>query len=380
MRILLSLTYYTPYLSGLTLYAKRIAEYCVRHGDHVSVLTMQYDCILPPAEQCNGVRVVRVPVVVRLSKGFLSFSWLLSAGKEVRGHDVVVIHLPQAEGVIPALWARLFRKRLIVVYHCDVMLPPGLFNRLVEATLAMVHRLTLWLSDAIVTNTSDFARHSALLAPYRSKIHCIYPPMIKQRDTGGRTVDAIRSMASFRGIRIGMVGRMAAEKGIEYLLQSIPLLQQSLPSPFRIYLVGPVNPVGEEEYRRRIETLLNQYPHQVQVLGVLPDAQMGAFFSLLDVLVFPSVNATESFGMAQGEAMMLGVPVVVSDLPGMRVPVQKTGMGRLIPPCNSQALAHAICTVIKEKGAYRNRRTLAEQEFSDERSGAAFLQLLHQTV
>ena len=54
---------------------------------------------------------------------------------------------------------------------------------------------------------------------------------------------------------------------------------------------------------------------------------MGSFYTCIDVLVVPSINSTEAFGLVQVEAMMMGVPVVASDLPGVRVPVQKQGWG-----------------------------------------------------
>jgi len=50
----------------------------------------------------------------------------------------------------------------------------------------------------------------------------------------------------------------------------------------------------------------------------------------------------------QIEAMLQGTPVVASDLPGVRQPVLKTGMGRIVPPRDSSALADAICSVLTE--------------------------------
>jgi glycosyltransferase involved in cell wall biosynthesis len=50
----------------------------------------------------------------------------------------------------------------------------------------------------------------------------------------------------------------------------------------------------------------------------------------------------ESFGIAQAEAMMCGVPSVTTDLPGGRYPVQATGHGLIVPVADPVALRQAL--------------------------------------
>ncbi|MGZ6347894.1 MAG: glycosyltransferase, partial [Anaerolineales bacterium] len=69
MRILTVLTYYRPHTSGLTIYAERLARAFAKKGHQVTVMTTQYDKSLPLEEMMDGVRVVRVPVALRISKG-----------------------------------------------------------------------------------------------------------------------------------------------------------------------------------------------------------------------------------------------------------------------------------------------------------------------
>ena len=71
MRILIVLTYYRPHTSGLTIYAERLAKARVRRGHQVTVLNSRYLKELPPEEIQDGVRVVRAPVLFRLSKGVI---------------------------------------------------------------------------------------------------------------------------------------------------------------------------------------------------------------------------------------------------------------------------------------------------------------------
>ena len=71
MKILIELTYYRPHTSGLTIYAERLATALAGRGHQVTVLTSQYDKSLPREEMMEGVRVVRVPVLLRISKGVI---------------------------------------------------------------------------------------------------------------------------------------------------------------------------------------------------------------------------------------------------------------------------------------------------------------------
>lgn len=102
-------------------------------------------------------------------------------------------------------------------------------------------------------------------------------------------------------------------------------------------------------------------------MGQLEDSQLGAYYSLLDVYVLPSINSTEAFGMVQVEAMMMGVPVVATNLPGVRVPIQRTGMGVTVPIKNSQKLAEAIIGVILSKEKYTKNKDFIQKEFAFEK-------------
>ncbi len=54
----------------------------------------------------------------------------------------------------------------------------------------------------------------------------------------------------------------------------------------------------------------------------MPEERLGDFYASLDVFTLPSVNAFEAFGIVQAVAMLAGVPVLSSDIPGVRQPVE----------------------------------------------------------
>lgn len=384
MEILFSLTYYTPYVSGLTLYVKRLGEALVKEGHQVSVISFQHQKNLRTREKINGADIFRVRPLMKISKGFFSLDWLVKSWREARRNDVIIVSLPQFEGFWPAFFGRLFGKKVISIYHCEVILPEGFFNRIIESGLNLSNRLTLALSERVVTYTRDFAQNSKLLPGFKNKLTFVYPP-IPSPNIDKRIQKILREKIKSKDqFVIGVAARLAAEKGIEYLLESIPAIKSKIKDQrsnkqIKIIIAGSPEPVGEEKYKRKILTLVEKYKDSVIFLGELKKEEMGAFYSLLDVLVLPSINSTEAFGMVQVEAMMAGVPVVASDLPGVRIPIQKTGMGITVPAGNSQKLAEAVAKILLNRNKYKyiKDKKSVENEFSLEKTIGFYRQLIH---
>ena len=111
--------------------------------------------------------------------------------------------------------------------------------------------------------------------------------------------------------------------------------------------------VGEESYASRLAPLLDSLQDHWTFLGLLSPVEMSAFFHECDLTVLPSINSTESYGLVQVELMTCGTPVIASDLPGVRVPIDLTGMGLVVPARDSKALSEAIMEILSEPDRYR---------------------------
>src|SRR5829696_4723984 len=178
MRILVCLTYYRPHISGLTIYVERLSRALVDRGHSVTILTSQFDPQLRRLEWDDGVRIIRVPVVMRVSKGVIMPSLGRWASRLVHEHDVISIHLPQFDAVGIAARGRLFRRPAILTYHCDLQLPPGAFNRVADRVVSATNYAAGLLSDRVVSYTKDYADHSPLLRRFCDKLAVIPPPVV----------------------------------------------------------------------------------------------------------------------------------------------------------------------------------------------------------
>ena len=382
MRILTVLTYYRPHTSGLTIYAERLARALVKRGHEVTVFTSQYDPSLPLEEKMDGVHIIRIPVAFRLNKGVVmpSFGWKVS--RQVAEHDVILLHLPQFDAAGVALRGRLLKKPTVILYHSDIVLPPGLTNRLVNFVVDVMNNLAGLFAHKIVAYTQDFARHASYLIRHAKKVQVILPNVQISPATPKAIADFREKHNANNRKMIGMATRFAAEKGIEVLLEAIPIVQKKHPD-VKVLFAGQYEGVwGEEAYAARLRPLISKYQQEGcwEFLGILPMQEMAAFFSNLDLLVVPSLNSTETFGFVQVEAMMSGTPCVASDLPGVRQPVTMTGMGKVIPVGDAQALAKAILEILDQPEKFQGEPAGVVQMFHPDTNAAAFEALFRELL
>jgi glycosyltransferase involved in cell wall biosynthesis len=381
VKVLLVLTYYHPHVSGLTIYVKRLATALAKRGHQVTVLTSRYDRTLPSEEVIDGVRVVRAPVLLRISKGVIMPAFPLLAWRFIRQHDVVSIHLPQFEASLLGLLARLAGRPLVLTYHCDLQLPKGWFNRVVDGVVFVSNYVAGQLAQAAVAYTQDFAQHSHFLSRFLKKVRVIPPPVIMPLPDPG-AVEAFRKVHDLAGRPVvGMAARLATEKGVEVLIDAMPLLLQAFPR-LKVLFAGQYQDVmGEEVYYHRLMPMIERLgPEHWEFLGVLTQDQMPSFFAACDVLVVPSLNSTESFGLVQVEAMLCNTPSIASNLPGVRQPPLMTGMGEVAPIGDSEGLAEAIIRVVQRPDDYARPRRFIEDMFNLDRTVGGYERLFAELV
>ncbi len=375
MKILTVLTYYRPHTSGLTIYVERLAKTLAQRGHDVTVMTSQYEKDLPPEEFVDGVRIVRVPVWFRVSKGVIMPTFGIQAWKEVLAHDVIHLHLPQFDAAGVALRGRLLRKPTVISYHSDLLLPEGLFNRFVNQVVLRMNDLAGYFAHNIGAYTRDFADHSPYLRRFADKVRVIHPPVELPQTTGEKIVEFKQEHnPDSKKPVIGMATRFAAEKGVEILLDALPAVLERYPDAMVIY-AGQYQGVWKEEvYLERLLPIIKKYQARGQwkFVGNLSLEEIAAFYPNLDVLVVPSLNSTETFGLVQIEAMMNGVPTVASNLPGVRQPPQMTGMGEVVPIGDAPALAEALLKIFDHPGIYAGDPAAVAEKFDPQTNAAAY--------
>lgn len=326
--LVIALNYYRPYVSGLTNVARDVAEGLAARGWKVTVVASQHSPELPREEMLDGVRVVRTPVALRLGKGVISPSFISTVRRESRNARVVNIHAPMLEA---GLVAAASHAPVVLTYQCDVSLPPTLAGRLQNTVLDISTGMAARRSAFVTVSSDDYADHSRMreVLSLRRKV---VPPTCHTR-TGGSP--AYRTGA---GMHVGFLGRIVEEKGVEYLVEGFRAMDDP---QARLLIAGDFSAVAGGSVIERVRQRMAG-DSRIKLLGFLPDAALDDFYASVDVFALPSVNPFEAFGIVQVEAMMRGIPVIASDLPGVRQPVLATGMGEIVQPRSAASVTKAL--------------------------------------
>lgn len=150
-------------------------------------------------------------------------------------------------------------------------------------------------------------------------------------------------------VAVLFVGRLEARKGIDVLLEAIPLVTAEIPS-VRFQIVGDdslARENGDGTYRSAFNDRYgNQaWARQVEFAGKVDDAALRSFYRGCDLFVAPS--RFESFGLVFLEAMRVAKPVIGCAIGGMKEIVRDDVNGILIEPGDPTALARAILKLVR---------------------------------
>lgn len=369
MKILTVLTYYTPHWTGLTVYARRLAEGLARRGHDVTVLTSRHEKSVPPEETLNGVRVVRLPALFRMSRGVVMPTFPIALWRRMKEADIVHVHVPILEAPLISRYAQWLRRPVVYTHHGDLTMPSGFFNQLTERIVTGFMAQGIRRATRVTVPSADYGRHSPFLRPFQHKLDAIYPP-VEIPEANPMQAMAWKAELGLSELRIvGFAGRWVEEKGFDYLLQAIPEVTKALPNTHFVY-AGQTR-IPYENFFDRCAPLLASVESSVTILGLISEPQkLADFYAMCDVFALPS--RTDCFPLAQIEAMMCGTPVVAADIPGAREVIAVTGMGLHVLPRDPSALAAGIIEVLRNRELYVRSTEWVRSLFSVDRCVQAF--------
>jgi len=183
--------------------------------------------------------------------------------------------------------------------------------------------------------------------------------------------DALRkNMGLRRGPVLGIVGRLAEQKGHAVLLQAMPEVLKTFPEAVLLIIGdGPERDSLEEKSRNL------GLADRVLWLGSKTQEEVFQLYGIMDIFVMPSLY--EGFGLTAAEAMAAGLPVVASDVEGLREVVEDEKTGYLCRPGDSLELAGRLKELLADADHARamggRGRERAKALFSLERFSESML-------
>ena len=134
-------------------------------------------------------------------------------------------------------------------------------------------------------------------------------------------------------IRIGTMGRLAKEKGLEYLIKTIKILKDQNHSVELII-------AGDGELKQELENLTKSLnlDEEVKFIGWTNNKEK--FFSSIDIFCLSSLE--ETFGIVLLEAMKYGKPIISSNCDGPKIIIKNEVSGILVDKKSPEQIAAAI--------------------------------------
>jgi glycosyltransferase involved in cell wall biosynthesis len=138
-------------------------------------------------------------------------------------------------------------------------------------------------------------------------------------------------------------GRICSEKGVDLLAGVWSKLRENYPK-LRFMLAGAYDLTKKIDFKA-LELLKND--ERAILTGPVDQGGMGRCYEIADLLVAPSLGG-EGFGNVVGEASLFSLPVVATNVIGLKDAVVDGVTGVLVPPSDSNSLYNAIAKYLDD--------------------------------
>jgi glycosyltransferase involved in cell wall biosynthesis len=154
-----------------------------------------------------------------------------------------------------------------------------------------------------------------------------------------RSVHRDRQLSLEKTIILGTVGRIEKSKGIKYLLFAMKRILAKYPNT-RLEIVGDGSNLEDLKVLSKKLNISNSVKFFGKLANPIPS------YTRMSIFIMPSV--LEGFGIVLLEAMAAGVPVIATNVDGIKEVVVDSESGILIPPKNPDAIAQAVFKIIEQ--------------------------------
>jgi glycosyltransferase involved in cell wall biosynthesis len=285
-----------------------------------------------PLPEETRTDILRIPALWQTGNASQFAPWALLP--HLKSADILHLHYPFFGTDLEIDFFKFFGaiKKLVVTLHMDADVSGwrGMVNRIHRHT---VQELVLRSADALLVSSLDYAQHSSYRKFASSKMHELpfgvdetrFFPEAKDLSKFG--IPEGSKVVSF----VGGMDKPHAFKGVDVLLKAVAQLPRDT-----WCLLG-----GDGELRPGFEKLAQNLgiADRVKFAGRVAERDLPDVYRAGDVFAFPSISGAEAFGLVALEAQACGIPVVASDLPGVRTVVADKATGLLTPAGSVDELA-----------------------------------------
>ena len=369
MKILMLTWEYPPRIvGGIARVVHDLSKRLIKDGHEVTVVTYK-DGDVPMYENDKGVNVYRVENYMIHPNNFIDWIMQLNFNMISKATEIIqkegkfdVIH---AHDWLVANAAKALKNAFDIPVVSTIHATESGRNSGIHDETQRYINDTEWLltyeSTEVIVNSNYMKNHvQGLFGLPFDKINVI-PNGINLTNFNGieRDYDFRRQYAMDNEKIILYVGRLVYEKGVQHLISAMPKILENYHDA-KLIIAGKGGMLDELKGQAEAMGLSNK----VYFTGYLNSKQVQKMYKCADVAVFPSTY--EPFGIVALEAMLAGVPTVVSDIGGLNEIVDHGINGMKSYAGNSNSIADSVISLLYDKQLAANISKKAKQKVKEE--------------
>jgi len=362
MRIAYITGTFPPYFAGVGNVCYYSSLELAKLGHEVTVFTSNY----PKQGFCypDILNVRRLNYLFKYGK-----SPFLPGLFKVKGFDIIHLHHPfyfGSEMIYVA--SRLRKSSYILTYHMDI--PLGVNERLrvpLKIYDRLVNRKIVDNARKIIVTSLDYAQHSRMKDIFKKRREDVVEiPNGVDLDSFHPKINSVKIRKRYAieedektVLFVGALDKQHFFKGLDYLLRAFSKINRQ---DVRLLIVG------DGDLKDSYVTLAKKLGIYSRTIFTGRVQDVTAYYAAADLLVLPSIDMSEAFGLVLVEAMASGKPVIASNLPGVRTVVDDRYNGLLVDPKNIDDLLLKITYLLDHAEVRRlfgrRGRKKAEEKYS----------------
>ena len=353
--------YYYPVEGGIETVTKYLSEGLTTYEQVVVCFSQDG---ITRLDTVNGVKVYRIASSMKIASQDIAFSYYHYLKKIIYEEqpDIILLHCPNP--FLYPITAKLTPKdvKLVLLWHSDI-LGKGILYKMVK----QFEKVILRKADLILATSPNYIHPSSPIYDYRDKTEVVANGIIKSdfvwRAGDETTIEEVRRKYHHKKI-VFFVGRHAAYKGIDYLIEAEKYIQSDC-----IILIGGRGPETE-----RLKAMTHS--ERIKFIGRIPNEYLRCYYYASDIFAFTSCTKQEAFGIALAEAMYCGSVPVTFTIEGSGVNWVSVGgeTGIEVPLGDVKAYAEAIDRLLTDRDLYMKYATAGKDRvvrmFTSERANA----------
>jgi len=339
-KLMIVYPYFYPHIGGAENYILNIIER-LKEKYEIVVVTTNHETNKNEISIIKGFKTYRLNVWFNISHTPINLLWYSQIKEIIKKEDPDIINAHMPVPFMTDLVVRLAQNKTILTYHNDVV-KEGLLG-----SISIIYNFTLGYSTlknckTIIATSNDYVENSKYLQRFKEKISIISPGVDLEKYNPKLKKGFLKNSKENKITFVGQLSKFHKHKGLEYLIQAIKLLENE---KIHLYVCGKGDLV--EKYKKLC--IKFGIANKVSFLGFVKDDDLPKIYADSNIVVLPSYNKAEGFGMVLAEANACGIPVIGTNVGGIPVVIENGFNGLLVHPRDSEALAEAINKIIHDK-------------------------------